>query len=59
DDKLTLFVPNQPEYTLIPIKEREFSIKGLTGFKAGFEEKDGVLNLVLHQPNGTFFAIKK
>ncbi|EDM45626.1 hypothetical protein SCB49_07452 [unidentified eubacterium SCB49] len=59
NDQLTLLVPNQPEYTLIPTSESQFMIKGLTGYKAKFEEKEGVLNLMLIQPNGTFSAIKK
>ncbi|KIX19814.1 penicillin-binding protein [Flavobacterium sp. 316] len=59
NDNLKLFVPGQPEYTLIPIKENEFSIKGLSGYKAVFEEKDNKLNVVLHQPNGVFTAVKQ
>ncbi|MGY0393215.1 serine hydrolase [Bizionia sp. KMM 8389] len=59
NDNLRLLVPGQPEYTLIPIKENEFSIKGLSGYKTVFEEKDGKLNLVFHQPNGIFTAVKK
>ena len=58
-EKLNLLVPGQPEYILIPIKENEFSITGLSGYKAVFQEKDGKLNLVLHQPNGIFTAVKK
>ncbi len=58
-DYLTLLVPGQPEYTLIPIKENEFSIKGITGYKAEFKMNDGKYNLVLHQPNGVFTAVKK
>lgn len=59
DENLILFVPGQPEYTLLPVKENEFVIKGLTGYKAKFETIDSVLNLVMVQPNGTFKAIKK
>ncbi|WP_405608575.1 serine hydrolase [Polaribacter sp. Asnod1-A03] len=59
EEKLMLFVPGQPEYTLTPIKENEFIIKGLTGYKARFEINKNTLNLVLIQPNGTFTAIKK
>ncbi|MDT0556143.1 serine hydrolase [Patiriisocius hiemis] len=51
---LTLLVPQQPEYTLIPVKENEFVIKGLSGYKAEFSGKD----LILHQPSGTFTATK-
>ncbi len=59
DENLMLFFPGQPEYTLLPVKENEFVIKGLTGYKGIFETFDGVLNLVMVQPNGTFKAIKK
>lgn len=59
DEKLRLFVPGQPEYTLIPTQENEFMIKELTGYKARFEEKEDKLNLLLIQPNGTFTATKK
>ncbi|MCG1035918.1 serine hydrolase [Polaribacter sargassicola] len=59
EENLMLFVPGQPEYTLTPIKENEFMIKGLTGYKARFEVNKSTLNLVLIQPNGTFTAIKK
>ncbi|WP_347372554.1 serine hydrolase [Aequorivita sp. Q41] len=54
-ENLLLLVPGQPEYTLIPIKENEFSIKGLSGYKAAFKDE----NLILHQPNGVFTATKK
>ena len=50
-----LLVPGQPEYALIPIKENEFVVKGLSGYKAEFKEA----KLILHQPNGTFTAVKK
>ncbi|GAA0880020.1 serine hydrolase [Algoriphagus jejuensis] len=59
EEKLMLFVPGQPEYTLLPTKENEFIIKGLTGYKTRFEEKEGTSTLVLIQPNGTFTATKK
>ncbi|MEH6705288.1 MAG: serine hydrolase, partial [Galbibacter orientalis] len=52
---LTLLVPQQPEYTLVPVKENEFIIKGLSGYKAEFKDE----KLILHQPNGTFTATKK
>lgn len=59
EDNLILFVPGQPEYTLIPIKENEFVIKNLTGYKTKIEAKNNTFNLVLIQPNGTFTAIRK
>lgn len=54
NEALSLFVPGQPEYTLIATNENEFTIKGLPDYKAEFKDK----NLILHQPNGTFTAIK-
>lgn len=60
DDKnLKLNVPQQPEYTLLPVKENEFSIKGLSGYKAKFSDASGEMELNLIQPNGTFTAKKK
>ena len=59
DGQLKLLVPGQPEYTLIPIKENEFVIRGLTGYKVRFEETEEILNMLLIQPNGTFTATKK
>ena len=58
-DDLILFVPGQPEYILNAVNENEFIIKGLSDYKVEFKEKEGKLNLILHQPNGTFSAIKK
>lgn len=58
-DDLILFVPGQPEYILNAVNENEFIIKGLSDYKVEFKEKKGKLNLILHQPNGTFSAIKK
>lgn len=54
-ENVMLFVPGQPEYTLIPVKENEFIIKGLAGYKAEFKGD----KLILHQPNGVFTAEKK
>jgi len=54
DKKLMLLVPQQPEYTLIPIEDNTFVIKGLSAYKAEFSGT----NLILHQPNGIFTASK-
>ena len=53
-DLLLMDVPGQPQYTLSPESANLFFIKGLSGYKAKFE--DG--NLILLQPNGTFTAKK-
>jgi CubicO group peptidase (beta-lactamase class C family) len=55
DGTLKLHVPQQPLYTLTPVSQNEFIIKGLSGYKAEFNED----RLILHQPNGTFTAVKK
>lgn len=60
DKKLTLLVPQQPEYKLLPIKENEFVVQGLSGYKVKFEKNEkGMFDLMLIQPNGTFKATKK
>lgn len=58
-ENLTLLVPGQPEYTLTPVKEDEFIIKGLSGYKAKFERTEKSFDLKLIQPNGVFTATKK
>lgn len=60
DGKLYMFVPGQPEYELSPTSKTMYVITTLDGYKAEFVSKDGkVKELVLHQPNGTFTAVKK
>jgi CubicO group peptidase (beta-lactamase class C family) len=54
-DNLTLRLPGQPTYELVPVKGLRFQIKGLNGFSLEF--KDG--ELVFYQPNGTFVAKRK
>lgn len=58
---LYMFVPGQPEYELIPVKENEFKLKQLDGFSAKFNvDSDGnVTELVSVQPNGSFVCRKK
>jgi hypothetical protein len=61
DKDLFLFIPGQPEYELIPVKENEFSIKSLSGFTIRFTPDDEgyMKELVSIQPNGTFRAERK
>ncbi len=61
DSTLTLYVPGQPVYDLIPYKQAQFTIKDLTGFSVSFNfDKSGaVTETVFHQPNGVFTAKKK
>lgn len=61
DDTLTLTVPGQPTYELVPVRNTSFSIKGLSGFTVEFKKNaSGVVDeVVFHQPNGTFVAKRK
>ena len=53
--RLTLLVPGQPLYTLVPQPSGRFAIEGLQGFSADFELTDGVVTGAnLYQPNGVF-----
>ncbi|KIC93241.1 serine hydrolase [Flavihumibacter solisilvae] len=58
---LTLFVPGQPEYELVPQGENQFGLKGLQGFIIKFEvDNTGqVTALTSIQPNGIFTAVRK
>lgn len=58
---LMMFVPGQPEYELVPVKENIFNLKIATGFSVRFEKDDkgNVTALYSIQPNGTFKATRK
>ena len=61
ESKLTLTVPGQPTYELVPFKDTTFQIKGLAGFSVEFrrDASGAVTEAVFHQPNGTFVAQRK
>lgn len=61
DDTLTLTVPDQPTYTLVPEKELRFGLKEVKGFAVEFKKDEAgkVSEVVFHQPNGTFAAKRK
>ncbi|WP_299112847.1 serine hydrolase [uncultured Winogradskyella sp.] len=60
ENVLYAFVPNQPEYELVPTAEHKFNLKVLDGFKVEFIDTDGEINEVKFiQPNGTFVAKRK
>jgi CubicO group peptidase (beta-lactamase class C family) len=61
DKTLTLSVPGQPEYELVPTDKNKFSIKTLTGFTVLFtvNDKNEVTEFASIQPNGTFKATRK
>jgi CubicO group peptidase (beta-lactamase class C family) len=57
---LMLFVPGQPEYTLMAIDDHKFNVKDLDGFSIDFEIKEAAVEaMILIQPNGTFRVPKK
>ncbi len=58
---LTLTVPRQLSYELVPTRGTSFDLKGLRGFSVQFtrDEAGVVTELVLYQPNGTFVAKRR
>lgn len=57
---LTITLPGQPTYTLVPKSENRFELKELSSFFVEFGLKaEKVESLTFHQPNGTFVAKRK
>jgi CubicO group peptidase (beta-lactamase class C family) len=60
DDTLTLFVPGQPKYELVPLDGTRFRLKEVNGFSVEFKKSEaGYAEVVFYQPNGTFVAKRK
>ncbi len=62
EGSLRMLVPGQPEYTLLPVKQHEFNLKGLDGYKAIFkvgERGEKASAIVSVQPNGSFTIPRK
>ncbi len=61
DDRLTLSVPGQPTYELLPSRGTTFDLAGLNGYSLEFRRHadGGVKDIVLYQPNGTFVAERR
>jgi len=61
DDKLTLTVPGQPRYELVPTKGLSFDLKGIPGYSVEFKKDEAgkIAEVVFFQPNGTFVAKRK
>ena len=61
ENTLYMFVPGQPEYELLATAEHKFSFRSLEGFKVEFVASDGnsISEMILHQPNGSFKAVRK
>jgi CubicO group peptidase (beta-lactamase class C family) len=55
DSALTLTLPGQPVYNLIPVHGTKFNIKELNGYSVEFKGDE----LVFYQPNGTFSATRR
>ncbi len=55
DTALTLMMPGQPVYNLVPVRGTKFNIKELNGYSVEFKGDD----LVFYQPNNTFSAKRK
>lgn len=57
---LAVKVPGQPTYTLVPYREGQFTLKGLSGYSVRFTTVKGVVSGVSFvQPNGVFEAKRK
>jgi len=54
DSALTLTLPGQPVYNLVPVHGTKFNIKELNGYSVEFKGDD----LVFYQPSGTFSATR-
>jgi CubicO group peptidase (beta-lactamase class C family) len=52
---LTLSLPGQPVYNLVPVRGTKFNIKELNGYSVEFKGDE----LVFYQPSGTFSAQRK
>ena len=61
DKTLSLTIPGQPEYELVPSRGTEFNLKGLPDYSVEFKADAGgaVTEVVFRQPNGSFTAKKK
>jgi CubicO group peptidase (beta-lactamase class C family) len=55
DSALTLTLPGQPVYNLVPVHGTRFNIKELNGYSVEFKGDD----LVFYQPQGTFSATRR
>jgi CubicO group peptidase (beta-lactamase class C family) len=55
DSALTLTLPGQPVYNLVPVHGTKFNIKELNGYSVEFKGDD----LVFYQPTGTFSATRR
>jgi hypothetical protein len=61
DNTLTVEVPGQPPYELVPVGNHKFSFKAMQGFSIQFDKKEGepASAATFMQPNGNFKAERK
>jgi len=60
-NSLMALLPGQPEYSLVPVAEHAFSVKGAKGYSVKFDKTESghITGFTLVQPQGTLTAIKK
>ncbi len=60
-DAITLHVPGQPTYDLVPTRGTSFDLASLSGYSVEFKRDDSgaVTEVVIYQPNGTFVASRR
>lgn len=59
-DQLTITIPGQPTYTLIPHKEHHFKLEDLEGYSVKFTIEEGKsTKATFIQPNGNFTFIRE
>ena len=59
-ETLTVTLPRQPTYELVPYHDAEFDLKGMKGYSVRFLVQDGaVTEMIFIQPNGVFTAERK
>jgi hypothetical protein len=56
EGQLVLKPDNQPAYRLAPQQGRRFRIAELEGFFVEFRGDGTIIEVIFHQPNGTFVA---
>ena len=61
ENALTVSIPGQPTLELVPYKDTEFHVKGLSGFSVEFkrDESGAITEALLVEPYGAFTAKKK
>ena len=61
ESALQVSIPGQPDYELVPYRDTEFTLKGLSGFGVAFkiDGTGAVTAAVITQPNGVFTTTRK